>query len=218
MPKINQEEYKILKEIRKDGFEEIRRNSTGDIAVRSVGEKTSSHQYETKHNDKFKFLEATGDYWSIAELIEEYEYSALERHVNSFKELSKAIRTKESEETEVKKDIEWAIKEAKETINGFFDRSSRGVAQHYEDELIASIADIINQLDEPEVPKQEEVNQAYKDGYEKGKQHTFYKGYLEGLADKEKEPETVADVVSTFWKSFERLKEVMSMKVEESEE
>ena len=34
------------------------------------------------------------------------------------------------------------------------------------------------------VPKQEEVDRAYKDGYEKGKQHTFYKGYLEGLADK----------------------------------
>ena len=68
------------------------------------------------------------------------------------------------------------------------------------------------------VPKQEEVDRAYKDGYEKGKQHTFYKGYLEGLADKEKEPETVADVVSTFWKSFERLKEVMSMEVEELEE
>lgn len=35
------------------------------------------------------------------------------------------------------------------------------------------------------VPKQEEVDQAYKDGYEKGKQHTYHKGYLEGLADKE---------------------------------
>ena len=34
------------------------------------------------------------------------------------------------------------------------------------------------------VPKQEEVDQAYKDGYEKGKEYTFYKGYLEGLADK----------------------------------
>ena len=149
----------------------------------------------------------------------------------------------------MKKDKEWAIKEAKETINGFFDRSSRGVAQHYEDELIASIADIINQLDEPEVlsedwieehhyirmdpdnpfvyvkdlqnllvPKQDEVDQAYKDGYETGKQHTLYKGYLEGLEDKGSEPETVADVVTTFWKSYERLKEVMSMEVEELEE
>lgn len=36
------------------------------------------------------------------------------------------------------------------------------------------------------VPNQEEVDRVYKDGYEKGKkQHTYYKGYLEGLADKE---------------------------------
>ena len=34
------------------------------------------------------------------------------------------------------------------------------------------------------VQKQEEVDRAYKDGYEKGKEYTFYKGYLEGLADK----------------------------------
>ena len=97
------------------------------------------------------------------------------------------------------------------------------------------------------VPKQEEVDRAYKDGYEKGKQHTFYKGYLEGLAEGErktneyfesiteepsyeqvqkylsehgievveKEPETVADVIADFYKSLERLKEVMSMGVEE---
>ena len=44
------------------------------------------------------------------------------------------------------------------------------------------------------IPKQEEVDQAYKDGYEKGKKYTFYKGYLEGLVDKENEPETVASV------------------------
>ena len=59
----------------------------------------------------------------------------------------------------MKKDKQWAIKEAKETINGFFDRSSRGVAQHYEDELIASIADIINQLDEPKVLSQEWIDE-----------------------------------------------------------
>ena len=100
------------------------------------------------------------------------------------------------------------------------------------------------------VPKQEEVDRAYKDGYEKGKQHTFYKGYLEGLTEGErktneyfesiteepsyeqvqkylsehgievveKEPETVADVIADFFKSLERLKEVMSMEVEESKQ
>ena len=77
------------------------------------------------------------------------------------------------------------------------------------------------------VPKQEvltdeqiarKVDQAYKDGYEKGKQHTFYKGYLEGLADKEKEPETVASVMADFFGAAARLKEVLTMEVEESEE
>lgn len=42
------------------------------------------------------------------------------------------------------------------------------------------------------VPKQEEVDQAYKDGYEKGKEYTFYKGYLEGLADKKRITEEMA--------------------------
>ena len=100
------------------------------------------------------------------------------------------------------------------------------------------------------VPKQEEVDRAYKSGYETGKQHTFYKGYLEGLTEGErktneyfesiteepsyeqvqkylsehgievveKEPETVADVIADFFKSLERLKEVMRTQVEELEE
>ena len=65
------------------------------------------------------------------------------------------------------------------------------------------------------VPKQKEVDKAYKDGYEEGKKYTFYKGYLEGLADKENEPETVADVLADFHKSLERLKKVLGTKVEE---
>lgn len=73
------------------------------------------------------------------------------------------------------------------------------------------ISDLQNLL----VPKQEEVDLAYKDGYEKGKEYTFYKGYLEGLGDKEKEPETVASVIADFYKSFERFKEVISMEVKE---
>ena len=65
------------------------------------------------------------------------------------------------------------------------------------------------------VPKQEEVNQAYKVGYETGKKHAFEKV---GLSDKGSEPETVADVISDFWKSFERLKEVLGTEVKELEE
>ena len=67
------------------------------------------------------------------------------------------------------------------------------------------------------IKEKEVVDRAYKDGYEEGREHGFYKGYREGLANKGGEPETVADVVTTFWKSYERLKEVMSMEVEEME-
>ena len=57
------------------------------------------------------------------------------------------------------------------------------------------------------------VDQAYKDGYKKGKDHAFEKvGWVD------KEPETVADVVTAFWKSYERLKEAMSMEVAEETE
>ena len=117
----------------------------------------------------------------------------------------------------MKKDKEWLRNEVNELPLRFLGFS---MLKQREEFTVSKddVLELIDQLDEPEVPEQEEVNQAYKDGYEKGKQHTFYKGYLEGLADKEKEPETVADVVSTFWKSFERLKEVMSMEVEELEE
>ena len=67
-----------------------------------------------------------------------------------------------------------------------------------EEELISYMKDFVSdlkQLDETEVLSQEEIDQDYKDGYEKGKQHTFYKGYLEGLADKESiDPERSPEV------------------------
>lgn len=143
----------------------------------------------------------------------------------------------------MKKDIEWLREQIKNEMNGWSGGNPdyfRGAEDAYED-----VKDWLNQLDELEVlsqkwiddnkemylinavpayklqnllvPKQEEVDQAYKDGYEKGKQHTFYKGYLEGITDKGSEPETVADVVTAFWESYERLKEVMNMEVEELE-
>ena len=73
MTKINRVEYGVLKEIKRNGYEEIARNVIGEIMVRVTRENVSNNQYQTEHNDKFKFIEATGNYWSIAELIEEYE-------------------------------------------------------------------------------------------------------------------------------------------------
>ena len=80
----------------------------------------------------------------------------------------------------------------------------------WENEEPYNIAELIEEY--------EEVDRAYTDGYEEGRELGFYKGYREGLANKGGEPETVADVVTTFWKSYERLKEVMSMEVKELEE
>lgn len=151
MPKINQEEYKLLKEIKRNGFEEIRRNSTGDIAVRVIGEKVTSHQYPTEHNDKFKFLKATGDYWSIPELIEEYEedYKGSWEHAIEF---SKEMR-RESEETEVK-NIEWLKEEVEKRIKTIESDDISFVGSEYYDEgYIDGMRDVlyrINQLDEPE--------------------------------------------------------------------
>ena len=143
----------------------------------------------------------------------------------------------------MKKDIEWLKQEiGTEMIQLEPNRKERWSDVKYQ--TLRNVAQKIYQLDEPEVlsqewidehkksytmedsieisdlqnllvPKQEEVDLAYKDGYEKGKEYTFYKGYLEGLGDKEKEPETVASVIADFYKSFERFKEVISMEVKE---
>ena len=69
-----------------------------------------------------------------------------------------------------------------------------GHAEHHEYIGYAGVP--VDDLQNVLVPKQEEVDRAYKDGYETGKQYTFYKGYLEGLVDKEKEYANKADMVS----------------------
>ena len=60
------------------------------------------------------------------------------------------------------------------------------------------------------VPKQEEVDRTYKDGYEKGKQHATEK--------QSEETETVARVLVDYLIASAKLKLVLSMEVEELEE
>ena len=83
------------------------------------------------------------------------------------------------------------------------------------------------------VPNQEEVDRAYRKGFKEGERQTaeYFESITEepskeqvwkylsehGIEVVDKEPETVADVVADFFKSLERLKEVMSMEVEELE-
>ena len=60
------------------------------------------------------------------------------------------------------------------------------------------------------MPKQEEVDQAYKDGYEKGKQYATEK--------QSEETETVARVLVDYLIASAKLKLALSMEVEELEE
>ena len=258
MPKINQEEYEVLKEL-DDKWKWIARDESEGVFL--FVEKPNKYRYlpqwrnhtcdwKTFETEVFQFIQWENEEpYNISELIEEHEISL--KYQESVELGEQVIRghiknqlKDESEETEVK-NIEWLRKD----FDRIFDQSIRINSDKEWDkgwnvgwyEARTTVYALINQLDEPEVlsqewidehtyynhntgedivyvddlkdllvPEQEEVDRAYKDGYEKGKQHTFYKGYLEGLADKENEPETIADVVTTFWKSFERLKEVMS--------
>ena len=266
MPKINQEEYELLKSL-DDEWKWIARDKNEEIAAYEnkptkkwtlvSGNQWDiteiSQDWKTLNRKLFQFIQwEDGEPYNIAELIKEYEedYKGSWEHAIKFS----GEVFGESEETEVK-DLEWLKRSIDKRIKTIESDDITFVGSEYYDEgYIDGMRDVlyrINQLDEPEVlssdwidehkenwqglsitgysvpekdlqnllvPKQEEVDQAYKDGYETGKQHTLYKGYLEGLEDKGSEPETIADVVTTFWKSYERLKEVMSMEVEETEE
>lgn len=70
-------------------------------------------------------------------------------------------------------------------------------------DAVVFVEDLQNLL----VLKQEEVNQAYKDGYEKGKEHVT-----------KKEKETVASVLKDFLVASAKFRMALGMEVEEAEE
>ena len=204
MAKISEKEYLILKGleekwrwIARDSYD----NHDGNLFV--YPEKPFKNHYSggwvcgiwihSIDNHLFQFIQwEDREPWNIQELIEGYEDESEETEVKSKQEL---IEKWES-----------AIESAE-----FYGRGREGELIEYMKEFVSDL----KQLDEPEVlsqewideheihynhwvgavpvpdlqnllvPKQEEVDQAYKAGYETGKQHAYYKGYLEGLADKE---------------------------------
>ena len=165
MPKINQEEYEVLKEL-DDEWKWIARNYNGALITYTDKPMKNPNLYWDSFGERmddrlFQFIQWEDEEpHNIQKLIEEYEYSALERHVNSFKELSKAIRTKESEETVVKKDIEWLKEEIEEDIKSWGGGNPdyfRGASDAYE-----NVKDWLNQLDEPEVLSQEWIDEHKK--------------------------------------------------------
>ena len=122
MKRINREEYEVLKEL-DDKWKWIARDSDTSLWVYktkpikcggSIGwEDPVIDHYHRIYTDQFNFVRWEDEKpYSIAELVEEYEDSA--EHVShgvneKVKALGKAWE--ESEETEVKKDIEWLKEE-----------------------------------------------------------------------------------------------------------
>ena len=103
--------------------------------------------------------------------------------------------------------------------------SADGVTEEY-----VHVDDLQNLL----VPKHEEVDRAYRKGFKEGERQTaeYFESITEepskeqvwkylsehGIEVVDKEPETVASVIADFYKSLERLKEVLGTEVEELEE
>ena len=108
MPKINQEEYEMLKDL-DDEYKAIVRNSLGWIVVTEEnpikGETTWKHNefkwtFSTYTDNLFQFVQWEDEEpYNIAELIEEYEFENVLSDEERFYELYNA---NESEETEVK--------------------------------------------------------------------------------------------------------------------
>ena len=155
MPKINQEEYEVLKRL-DDKWKWIARDEllllftnrpykTDEWGMNIFSNLDTYEELQESVNDDdlFQFIQREDEEpYSIAELIEEYEEHEFYDYVG--------WEYYESEETEVK-NIEWAKKQMKEIIDGrmteneMFDRG-------YKNGITNSL-DILNHLDEPEQPK-----------------------------------------------------------------
>ena len=226
MTTISKEEYGVLKVL--DGmYKWMARDGSGELYIyegkpkKFVVEWVSERDYYLYlGNETFQFTQWEDEEpYSIAELLEEYE----------------------SEEAEVKKDIEWLKEEIGELpcVDTVF---NNGGSSYIDSAVpVMAVYDLLDQLDNQEVlsqewidkhkmyclhsmqngyfipeellqnllvPKQEEIDRAYINGYEKGKEH----------ATRDDEPETVASVMEDFLGAAERLKEVLTMEVKELEE
>ena len=139
MPKINREEYEVLKEHYDMGGEWIARDADGLLYYhkeRPIKLEHSSDNVWDSHSfpmdtigdgkKLFRFVKWTdSEPYNIAELIKEYE----------------------SEETEVKKDIEWVKEEITEIL---LTSKKDGTNYFYYRDLKEKIYNAIDQLDEPE--------------------------------------------------------------------
>ena len=220
MARIDEEEYELLKEL-DDKWKWIARDKDGVLGVYDAKVvKTKFHNFwimaikKKIDSSLFSFIQWEDEEpHNIAELIKEYEIETGMRYdfgkikvvdIDTSKLATRNgyIYVKESEETEVKKNIEWL---KKEIGNMPYTRLKRVGMEDYVAINKSGVFELINQLDKREVLsqdwvksheqqvhpdhpsnawwvasddlqglfvlKQGEVDQAYKDGYEKGKEH-----------------------------------------------
>lgn len=165
MPKINREEYEILKEALNEGYEWIARDSHNPLCTHRHKPIKQDHWiqqywgnvgngYKEIDDRLFQFIQWEDEEpYYIAELIEEYERH-LERKYPVYNvpgHGNMVRRLKESEETEVK-NIEWLKDEVNELPLkplGFSVLKQRVEFAVNKDDVL----DLIDQLDEPKQPK-----------------------------------------------------------------
>lgn len=244
MPKINQEEYEVLKGL-DDKWKWIARDEdSASVEIfqakpYKVGTVWMWEGYtcidDIEDTKLFQFIQWEDEKpYNIQELIEEYEYSTVK------KDLKEAILGIEVTQFDGQKtDLEELVnpKQLEKIIS---DWMPEVLTQEWIDENITQddikgngyvAADALYGL---LVPKQEEVDRAYRKGFKEGERQTaeYFESITEepskeqvwkylsehGIEVVDKEPETVASVIADFYKSLERLKEVLGTKVKELEE
>src|SRR5699024_3320274 len=143
MPKINQEEYEVLKNLDDNKWKWIARNYNGALIIYiSKPMKNPSLYWDDfgkRMDDRlFQFIKwEDREPYNIAELIEEYEHKEFYDYVG--------WKYAESEETEVNKDIQWLKSEIHKELESW-----HGVEGGIDGDGINEIMLLINQLDEPE--------------------------------------------------------------------
>src|SRR5699024_937572 len=158
MPKINHEEYEVLKEL-DDEWKWIARNLNGALIIYiSKPMKNPSLYWDDfgkRMDDRlFQFVQWTDEEpYEIAELIEEYENSPeYVTYISNERTriLSNDLWSKlESEETEVKKDLNWLKSAIQQNLDFYNDKDEEW--QMAKVRAYAKSLDLINQLDEPEI-------------------------------------------------------------------